>query len=71
MIFLYSHFLIFNKLSHLNNYGWPNFSVLAPILYILYWFLCNETLLLKFTYKIISIRYTVSNTHKKDDIKIS
>lgn len=67
MIMSFSYFdsLIFDLLSHPSNFNWPNFINLALVLYILYCFLHNETILLKFIYKIINIIYIVNNIYIK------
>lgn len=60
---LYFDFSTSNKLSHLSLFCQYNFANLALVLYISHCFLYNEAILLEFTYKEISMTYTVNNTH--------
>lgn len=55
-----------NKSSHLSLFRWPNFVSLAPVLYILYYLLHDETALQEFIYKEINIKCIIGNTYTSD-----
>ena len=61
--FSYSEFPISDNSSHPCFFGWLYFIGLAPVLYILHYFLHNEATQLEFTYKAIDMTLTVNNIH--------
>ncbi len=61
MSFSYSDFPISDNASHLGNFFQINFVDLVIKLYTLYYFLHNEAVVLKFSYKTINIIYSLSN----------
>ena len=72
MSFSYSDFFISNNTSYLvNDFFWTNFVSLIPELYILHCLLYNKAVVLKFSYKTISIAHSLGNIYGCDYIEIS